>query len=64
SDLFLPVSGKIIEFNSAISETGGDDPTLVNSDPYGAGWIVKVEMSDPSELDGLLDAAAYGALVG
>ena len=64
SDLFMPVSGKVIEFNSAISETGGDDPTLVNSDPYGAGWIIKVELSDPTELENLLDAQAYSALVG
>jgi glycine cleavage system H protein len=64
SDLFMPVSGKVIEFNAAISESGGDDPTLVNSDPYGAGWIIKVELSNPSELDELLDAAAYGALIG
>ncbi|MBK9014957.1 MAG: glycine cleavage system protein GcvH [Saprospiraceae bacterium] len=64
SDLFMPVSGKVIEFNSAIDENGGDDPTLVNSDPYGTGWIIKVELSDKSELDTLLDATAYGELVG
>ncbi len=64
SDLFMPVSGKVIEFNEAISETGGDDPTLVNSDPYGNGWIIKVELSDVAELDELLDAEAYSALVG
>jgi len=64
SDLFMPVSGKVIEFNSGIDESGGDDPTLVNADPYGAGWIIKVELSDPSELDDLLDAAAYGELIG
>jgi glycine cleavage system H protein len=64
SDLFMPVSGKVIEFNDAISETGGDDPTLVNSDPYGDGWIIKISLSDVSELEELLDAAAYSALVG
>ncbi len=64
SDLFMPVSGKVIEFNSEIDENGGDDPTLVNSDPYGTGWIIKVELSDKSELDALLDATAYGELVG
>jgi glycine cleavage system H protein len=64
SDLFMPVSGKVIEFNDAISETGGDDPTLVNSDPYGDGWIIKVELSNLAELEDLLDAAAYSALVG
>lgn len=64
SDLFMPVSGKVIEFNAAISESGGDDPTLVNSDPYGAGWIIKVELSNPAELEELLDAKAYSDLVG
>lgn len=64
SDLFMPVSGKVVEFNTAIDENGGDDPTLVNSDPYGDGWIIKVELSNPSELDTLLDAAAYSALIG
>lgn len=64
SDLFMPVSGKVVEFNTAIDENGGDDPTLVNSDPYGDGWIIKVELSDPAELDTLLDAAAYSALIG
>lgn len=64
SDLFMPVSGKVLEFNGAISEAGGDDPTLVNSDPYGEGWIIKVELSDTSELDELLDAKAYEELVG
>lgn len=64
SDLFMPVSGKVVEFNAAIKEGEGDDPTLVNSDPYGQGWIIRVEMSDPSELDSLLDATAYKELVG
>ncbi len=64
SDLFMPVSGKVVEFNTAIDENGGDDPTLVNSDPYGDGWIIKVELTDTSELDTLLDAAAYSALIG
>lgn len=64
SDLFMPVSGKVIEFNTSIDENGGDDPTLVNSDPYGEGWIIKVELSDPSELEGLLDATAYSQLIG
>ncbi len=63
SDLFMPVSGKIAEFNSAIDENEGDDPTLVNSDPYGEGWIVKIEITDPSELEGLMDADAYKKMV-
>jgi glycine cleavage system H protein len=55
SDLFLPMSGEIIEFNEALEAT----PEVVNNDPYGAGWMVKVRVSDPSEFDALLDAAAY-----
>ncbi len=55
SDLFLPMSGEIIEFNDALES----NPELVNSDPYGAGWKVKVRVSDASQFDGLLDAAAY-----
>ena len=64
SDLFMPISGKVVEFNSAIDENDGDDPTLLNSDPYGNGWIIKIEISDISELDGLMDAAAYQAHIG
>lgn len=60
SDLFMPVSGKIIEFNSALES----NPEAVNSDPYGDGWMVKVELSNPSELDDLLDAAGYQAHIG
>ena len=64
SDLFLPVTGKILEVNSEITESGGDDPGLINSSPYEDGWIVKIEIMDPSELDTLLDSEAYAALVG
>jgi glycine cleavage system H protein len=60
SDLFIPVSGKIIEFNSALES----NPEAVNSDPYGDGWMVKVELSNPSELEDLLDAAGYQAHIG
>ncbi len=63
SDLFMPVSGKIIAFNSALDEKEGDNPALINEDPYGNGWIIQVELSDPSEWDELLDVAAYSALV-
>lgn len=63
SDLFMPVSGKVTEFNSKLDESEGDEPTLVNEDPYGEGWIIKIEMSDPSQLDDLMDAEAYEALV-
>lgn len=64
AELFLPVSGKILEFNPAISEADGDNPALINSDPYGEGWIIKMELSNPDELAGLMDAAAYQAKIG
>lgn len=64
SDLYLPISGKILEFNAQIDESEGDNPTLINSDPYGDGWIVKIEISDASELETLMDADAYKAIVG
>jgi len=59
SDLFLPLAGKIIEFNSELDENEGDNPTLVNEDPYGKGWIIKIELDDPSDLAGLMTAAEY-----
>jgi len=64
SDLFMPLSGEVLEFNSEISESGGDNPGLINSDPYGKGWIVKVALTDSSENDMLLGAGAYRELVG
>lgn len=60
SDLFLPVSGEISEFNEEL-ET---QPELVNTDPYGAGWMIKVKMSDVSQLDALLTAEEYKNLIG
>ena len=60
SDLFLPVSGEIIEFNEGLE----DEPELVNSDPYGEGWMIKVKCSDTSELDNLLSADDYKAIIG
>lgn len=60
SDLFLPVTGKVLESNAELEHS----PELINSDPYGDGWIIKVEMENPAEVDGLLDAAAYQQLVG
>jgi glycine cleavage system H protein len=64
SDLFMPISGEVLEFNEAISESGGDDPALINNDPYGAGWIIKIVPSDPDELVQLMGAAAYKELTG
>ena len=60
SDLFLPVSGEILEFNDALNSA----PELINKDPYREGWIIRLKMTNPSEADGLLDAAAYGNLIG
>ena len=59
SDLFAPVSGEVTEANPALAAT----PELVNSDPFGAGWMVRVRMSDPSQVDDLLDPDAYDALI-
>jgi len=60
SDLFLPVAGTISEKNPLLDS----QPELVNQDPYGDGWMVKMTLSDPSQIDGLMDAAAYKALIG
>ena len=59
SDLFIPVSGKVLEMNDKINET----PELINKDPYGAGWIIKIEMDDAAQVNELLDAKAYAALI-
>lgn len=59
SDLFLPLSGEIIEFNSALE----DEPEKVNSDPYGEGWMIKIKLSDVSQIGGLLSAEAYKELI-
>ncbi len=59
SDLFMPLAGEVIEFNEALE----DEPELVNKDPYGNGWMIKVEMSDNSQIDDLLDAEAYKKLI-
>jgi glycine cleavage system H protein len=59
SDLFAPMAGEVVAINDALA--GG--PELVNSDPYGAGWMVRLRVADPSDLDDLLDPAAYDALV-
>jgi glycine cleavage system H protein len=60
SDLFSPATGEIVEVNEGLD----DDPSLVNSDPYGEGWMIKLRMSDQAELAGLMDATAYAAHVG
>ncbi len=55
SDIYAPVSGKVVAVNDALNDT----PEIINGDPYGDGWIAVIEMSNPGELDGLLDAAGY-----
>jgi len=59
SDLFMPVGGEVLELNDKLE----DDPELVNTDPYGDGWLIKVKMTDASQLDHLMDAAAYGEMI-
>ena len=59
SDLYLPVAGEVLEFNEELE----GEPDLVNKDPYGKGWIVKIKISDETELDGLLNADAYKAII-
>jgi glycine cleavage system H protein len=59
SDLFMPVSGKVIETNSELE----DQPELVNKDPYGKGWLIKVEVADPAQVDELLDSGGYEKLI-
>jgi glycine cleavage system H protein len=63
SDLFLPVKAKILEFNPALDDAQKGNPALINEDPYGEGWIVKIEIANPADLDGLMDASAYEAHV-
>jgi glycine cleavage system H protein len=59
SDLYAPIAGEVVEVNPAL----GDRPELVNSDPFGEGWMIRLRVADASQLDGLLDAAAYEALI-
>ena len=60
SDLNMPVTGEVLEVN----ETINDQPELVNNDPYGEGWMIKIQVANPAELDTLLDATVYQALIG
>ena len=60
SDLNMPVTAEVLEFNEALN----DQPELVNNDPYGEGWMIKVKVADAAELDKLMDAAAYEAFIG
>lgn len=60
SDLYLPVAGEVLEVNESLE----DAPESVNDDPYGEGWMIKIKVADASELDGLMDAAAYKEMLG
>ena len=60
SDIYAPVSGEVVEVNPAVEA----DPSLVNTDPYGAGWIFKIKLTKPDQLSGLLSPEAYGELIG
>ncbi|KIA87327.1 MULTISPECIES: glycine cleavage system protein GcvH [Flavobacterium] len=60
SDLFLPLSGEIVEFNDALENT----PESVNSDPYGAGWMIKIKIANEAEIDSLLSSESYKELIG
>lgn len=60
SDLYAPATGKVLEINKKLN----DEPQAVNSDPYGEGWIIKIELSDPSQIDNLLDAVSYQTQIG
>ena len=60
SDLFMPVNGKVIEVNSSLE----DNPEVVNDDPYGDGWIIKIEVSNPSDIDALMSSEEYKNLIG
>ena len=64
SDLLMPLSGEVLEFNSDLDETEGDNPGLINEDPYEGGWIVKIKISDESELEALMDHATYMSVIG
>jgi glycine cleavage system H protein len=59
SDLYAPLSGRVIKVNSPL----GDSPEYLNDDPYDEGWMIQIELSNPAELDGLMDAAAYADFV-
>jgi glycine cleavage system H protein len=59
SDLFMPVSGTVTEMNASVNET----PELINKDPYGEGWLIKISVDDPAQLNELMDAAAYASMV-
>ncbi len=64
SDLFLPIAGEILEMNPELDENEGDNPAMINEDPYGKGWIVKVKITNKAEIADLMDASAYKKMIG
>jgi glycine cleavage system H protein len=64
SALYAPVAGTVLEFNSELDESKGDNPMIINSDPYGAGWIIKLKPDNPDDVARLLDAAGYEEVIG
>ncbi len=64
AELYMPISGEILEFNSDLDESEGDNPGLINEDPYGQGWLVKLKITDSSELDELMSPEEYKNLIG
>ena len=60
ADLLMPVEGEVVELNAALE----DQPELVNNDPYGEGWIIKIKMADPAKVETLMDATAYSSFLG
>lgn len=63
SDLFIPVTAKILEFNPLLNEDDGDQPELINSDPFGDGWVVKIALTNMDELEGLMSAEQYADMI-
>jgi len=63
SDLYMPVSGRVLEFNPLLNEDDGDQPELINSDPFGEGWIVKLALTKLDELEDLMQAPAYAEMI-
>ncbi|MEY2950871.1 MAG: glycine cleavage system protein GcvH [Saprospiraceae bacterium] len=63
SDLFMPVGGTVIEFNPEVDGNEQDNPAIINDDPYDKGWIIKIRMNDPSELNELMDHESYQKMV-
>ncbi len=64
SDLFMPLTGEVIEFNDQLNEEEGDNPGLINEDPYGQGWIIKIRVSEEGEVENLLSDEKYQELIG